>query len=366
MHLVEAQLCQQVEGAAELLVGLAAEADDDVGADGGGGQPAADLVDHVPVFAQGVAAPHAGQNRVVARLHGDVEVLAHLGQLGHRADDVVGQVLWVGGEEANALEAFDVVDGAEEVGQAGPVGQVVAVGLHRLAQKGHLLHAAGDQHLHLVDHLGDGAAALAAAAVRDDAEGAELVAAVDDRHVGCGARGLGEGLRPELPACGLLGGHGRQDIVEGLGAGEDVDEGEALQQAVRAQADHAAHHGDLRTAAVGALFQASQRAELADASLLGLLADDAGVNDNEISLLGPGRLLPAQALKAGRQLGGVGLVHLTAHGPDVVSRHGQSVKNRPRWGHLAGFGTPNVCNQTDRGGGNGIRTHEGTIHPLPA
>ena len=43
----------------------------------------------------------------------------------------------------------DVVDGAQEVGQAGALGQVVAVGLDGLAQEGHLADAAVGERCHL-------------------------------------------------------------------------------------------------------------------------------------------------------------------------------------------------------------------------
>ena len=204
--------------------------------------------------------------------------------------------------------------------RSGALGQVVAVGLHRLAQERDLAHAALGQHRHLVRHLGDGPAALAAAAVGDDAEGAELVAAVDDGHVGGGPRWLGEGAGPELAAQVFVRQDGGQHVGEGLGAGEDIDEGEALLELLAAQAHHAAHDGDLQLA-VALGLEPPQRAQLAHGPLLGLLADAAGVEHDQVGLLGAGRLQPAEAVEAGGQLGRIGLVHLTAHRPDVVARH---------------------------------------------
>src|SRR3972149_6250337 len=77
------------------------------------------------------------------------------------------------------LEAIHLVDRLEQVGEVGLVGQVVAVGVDDLAQQRYLAHAPRNQRLDLAHDLGDGAAALAATPVGDDAEGAELVAAED-------------------------------------------------------------------------------------------------------------------------------------------------------------------------------------------
>ncbi len=60
-------------------------------------------------------------------------------------------------------------------------------------------------------------------------------------------------------------------------------------------------------------------AEVAHGAVLRLLTDDAGVDDGEVGVLGPGGRLPAETGEAGGQLVGVGLVHLAALGPDVVA-----------------------------------------------
>ena len=63
-------------------------------------------------------------------------------------------------------------------------GQVVAVAVHVLAEEGHLAISGGGQNAGLGNDLVERAAALGTAAERDDAVGAGLVAAVDDRQPG--------------------------------------------------------------------------------------------------------------------------------------------------------------------------------------
>ena len=68
-----------------------------------------------------------------------------------------------------------------EVAEVGALAlEVVAVGLDGLAEERHFAHAAVHEVRDLLADLVDGPAGLAAAAVGDDAVGAELVAAVDD------------------------------------------------------------------------------------------------------------------------------------------------------------------------------------------
>jgi hypothetical protein len=66
--------------------------------------------------------------------------------------------------------------------------EVVPVGVHVLAEQGDLAIAERGDRSGLVDDLVERAASLGAAAERDDAVGAGLVAAVDDRQPGRGAR----------------------------------------------------------------------------------------------------------------------------------------------------------------------------------
>ena len=77
------------------------------------------------------------------------------------------------GQEADAPQPVDFVDGAEQVGQVRLVaGVVVAIAIHDLAQQRHLAHALVHQAPYFTHDLVQRPAALDAAAERDDAEGA--------------------------------------------------------------------------------------------------------------------------------------------------------------------------------------------------
>ncbi len=86
-------------------------------------------------------------------------------------------------EEPDPLQAVDLTDRGEEVSEVVAVGQIVAVGVDVLAQQRDLPDTAVRQKTGLPGDVVDGAANLAPTAVGDDAEGAELVAAVDDGDV---------------------------------------------------------------------------------------------------------------------------------------------------------------------------------------
>src|SRR5262249_15241301 len=75
----------------------------------------------------------------------------------------------------------------------------VAVGVHGLAEQSHFRETLLRERLELGQHFASPPAALAAPREGNDAEGAELVAAFDDRDVG-----LKGGIAPDMPE--LIGG----------------------------------------------------------------------------------------------------------------------------------------------------------------
>ncbi len=105
---------------------------------------------------------------------------------------------------------------------------------------------------------------------------------------------------------------------------EEVDDGIALLEVVDGAlvADHAAHHGDeeIGTRALGVFEQG----KLAVGALLGLFADTARVEHDEIGGVYAGGFVPAEAVEDAGDALGVGLVHLAADGPDVVFAAGDA------------------------------------------
>ncbi len=161
---VVGRLGHHLEGALEVVVGLAGEADDEVGGDGqvrhrvpGGAQAGQVPLGRVP-------APHGRQHLVAPRLEGQVQVVADRRRLGHGGDGLGAQVLRVRAGEAHPPDALDGADGPQQRGEerAAP-GQVAAVGVHVLAEQRDLGHPPPGQLLDLVDDDLEGTRHLAAA-----------------------------------------------------------------------------------------------------------------------------------------------------------------------------------------------------------
>ena len=88
----EPRRAHDLERLREVVLGLAGEADDDVGRDRGVGHRRADAVDDAEVLLAAVRAPHRAQHPVGAGLQRHVQLVHHVRRLGHRGDHVVGEV----------------------------------------------------------------------------------------------------------------------------------------------------------------------------------------------------------------------------------------------------------------------------------
>ena len=151
---VVADLLADLERLREVLLGLAREADDDVGGDRAVGHVLADERDAVQVAPAVVGAAHRLEDRARARLQRQVDVLADRGQLGVGADDVLAHVLGVRARVAQAVEPVDGVQRVQQLGEGAPVRtQVAPVGVDVLAQQRDLARAVGDLRADLVDEL---------------------------------------------------------------------------------------------------------------------------------------------------------------------------------------------------------------------
>ena len=109
------QALDGVDGGLEVLLGLAGEADDDVGGDGeagaGGFHFLADL-DELLVF---VRPAHFPQDAVGAALHREMDVRAEFRQIGEGGDEVVAVADGMRRGEADALDAIDFMHGFEQL-----------------------------------------------------------------------------------------------------------------------------------------------------------------------------------------------------------------------------------------------------------
>ena len=118
---VVADLLDDLERGAEVLLGLAREADDDVGRDRAVGDVLADHRDALHVALAVVGAAHRLQDPARARLQRQVDVLAQARQLGVRDDHLLAHVLRVRARVAHALDALDAVHERQQVGEVDPL-----------------------------------------------------------------------------------------------------------------------------------------------------------------------------------------------------------------------------------------------------
>ena len=217
-----------------------------------------------------------------------------IGRLGHRRDDVVGEVTRVRAREAHALEALDMPAGSQEIGEGTSITELHAVGVDVLSEQSHLDHTLGDQCLDLGEDVSGATVLLLATQRGHDAEGAGVIAADTDRHPG-GVRRLapsGQRGREDLETLedldlGLLRdtrpleqGRQRTEIVR---AEDDIDPGGAPHDLATVLLSQTATDGDLHPGPAG--LDRGEVAEVAVEPVVGVLPHGAGVEDDEVGLL---------------------------------------------------------------------------------
>ncbi len=119
-------------------------------------------------------------------LERDVEIFADVVVLGDCLEELAGDAVGVGVEEAEPAEAWDAGELVEECGEAVLDAEVFAVAGGVLADEGDLLNAAGDELARFGDDRLEAAGTEFSAQIGDDAEGAGVVAALGDLDVGRG------------------------------------------------------------------------------------------------------------------------------------------------------------------------------------
>ncbi len=337
-----------LERAGEVGLGLAREPDDDVGGHGQVSDGRSGRCQPIEVALGGVAPVHRSEDPVAARLERQVEVVAHLGGLGHGVDGLGTEVLRMRTRVADSSDAVEGCDLAKQVGEQRPdphvlaglpgrQGEVAPVAVHVLPQQGHLGDAVGSQRRHLCGDLAGGAADLGTAHGRNDAEGTRVVAADLDRdppgprHLASGRQRarerrtvFGDGLVEHLDHRTVLTRLGQQrgGPVDVVGAEDDIDVRGSLGDEVAVLLGQAAADHDLEIR-VGVLARL-QVPEGAVELVVGVLADAAGVEDDDVGLgIGGGPFVSVGFEQAGDALGVV-LVHLTPEGADDVGRRGHA------------------------------------------
>ncbi len=136
----------------------------------------------------GAAALHRLEDAGAGVLEGDVEVLGDGVMAGHSLEQARGDLVRVGVEEAQPAQAGQDGKGVEKLGEAVGEAEIFAVAGGVLADEGDLADALGDEVLGFGEDGPHAARAELAAQLRDDAEGAGMVAALGNLDVGRGAR----------------------------------------------------------------------------------------------------------------------------------------------------------------------------------
>ncbi len=287
-----------------------------------------------------VAARHCLEDFVVAGLEGNVEMFADLGQFGAGFDQSFGEVAGVAGGKSKPIDAGDIVNKVEQVGEGvevaafgGGAGEVAAIGVDVLPQEGDFLEALGGELFDFGANGLGGAGLFDAAHTGDDAVGAAFVAAVDDIDPG-GDGAVAAGLGDVFEDMDGFGGDDLvaledafEEILEAvgvLGSHDQIDFGDAAQEGFAFLLGDAACYDDRDVGVL--LFAFGLASEVGVDLLFGVVADGAGVVEDDVG--GEGVFFPAHAhgFEDARHAFGVGFVHLAAEGGDVVAAgsHGRT------------------------------------------
>ena len=260
-----------------------------------------------------------------------MKLLGNLGAGGHGVKELFRGVLGVGGHKPQPEVPGELRNLGQEVGKIHAQPQIFSIGVDVLPQKGDVLDSLFEKSPHLGENILRAAAALPAADIGHDAVRAEVVAPVHDGHPRLRAALAQQGNPLGDGAGGILSGKDPlargQDLAQELGkAPELVGIENAVHMAV-ARADffyhvglphHAPAEENLlpRVAALGV----HQRAHVSVDPLLGVLADGAGVEDDDVRpLLGLGHFIAAGGEHAANLLG-IGLILLAAVGIHIGAR----------------------------------------------
>ena len=289
------------------------------------GQTACSRSTFVQVFAGAVAAIHRPENRVGAALHRQVKMLAELGQPAEGVDQLVREILGMGGGKPDPLDAGDLVNLLEEVREGNFTVLLEAVGIDVLPDQGDFPNPAGGQVTDLGEDLPARPADLATADMGNDAVGAEIVAALHDGNKAADRRpaaALRKELQPGLPVeeFGLPAAyplrlhapdHLRQ-LVDVVGPEDKVEKGDLRQQLLPLLlGDAAADAEDQRRFL---LLERLEAAEMPVDLALGLVADRAGIEQDKVGLGGGRHLAVAGVLQQIDDPLRVDDVHLAAEG----------------------------------------------------
>ena len=265
-------------------------------------------------------AVHLLKDPVGSALQRQMDVSGRLGIVPDHADQVIGQILGMGGHEADALYTIHLAHLIEKLCKADGILQPFSVGIDVLSKQHDLAHAVCSQVLRLSQDLPGISASLAPAHIGHDAVTAEVVAAEHDIDAGLiGIFSLDGkilydpvGLLPDMgrfPVCAVDFPQVLCKAVDIVGAEDQVHEGIALSDLIDVALllHHAAADRDFHIGIF--LFEMADPAQAPEGALVRVVPDRTGVKDDKIRLFGLNRL-KSGCHQDPDQLFGISRVHL--------------------------------------------------------
>ena len=196
MNVTESDFLREVATFFEGLFGLAWEAHDDVGGEVEVGAEGFDALAHLAELCDGVVSVHAFQGVVGAALQADVHVRREFFVL-EQSQKTVAELVRLDGGNAHAEVAVDFQDVFHKLLE---ISVFVLVSPHVYARQHDFLEAVGKHFAHIIIDVLGGTARCPAAHHRDDAVGAEVVAAVLYFDEAAGVEGVEGGAVAEQVA----------------------------------------------------------------------------------------------------------------------------------------------------------------------
>ena len=272
------------------------------------------LTDRVPAF-------HRGEYPVRPRLHRQMQRWLHLGLGRHRLDDRVAHVRGMRRGEANSLHAVERRDQAQQAAEIDVAG---AIGVDRLPEQHDFPYPALGKSADVGHNRLGRHAALASAHIRHHAKRAKAVASTHRGNVGAHAalvrgRDIGIGFvavqahvdfdrLPRRIEAGAAEQFGQPAVA--VGPGDEVEPRRLLDQRGAVVLRHASEQPQAQFGT--GVLEARKLAQAPQHPFLGMLANRAGVEQDDVGVFGTaGGGISGAAQYPAHQLG-VGDIHLAA------------------------------------------------------
>src|SRR5215207_9672748 len=134
MRDIQLEVRQDAMSLHKLFVGLAGESNDNVCRDRTIRNFAANFSNKIAIILLGVPALHVEEHLVIARLNRDLDVRHDFGKFGNSIHEFFGEIVGMRCEEANTLDALDLMNNAKKRGKVGTVWNILAIPINDLAQ----------------------------------------------------------------------------------------------------------------------------------------------------------------------------------------------------------------------------------------